>query len=248
MGGDDGRFHTTCWTVIAHSKVSLNEQKRLIINDLMSRYWKPVYCYLRRKGHDNESAKDLTQGFFQEIVLGRKLIQQADKNKGKFRTFLLSALDRYVIDIHRFETRSKRKPKGDIFQLDDLDLPEESLAILDITPEEGFNCALVSQVLDDVISVVQDECQRTGKEKHWSVFTEKVLNPILNNTKAPSLADICQRHGIENENKSSSMILTVKRCLRKHLQRHFKQIIGADSEVEEEISEILKALAGKPAG
>lgn len=240
MGGEDGRFHTTCWTVISNSQISPEEQNRLIINDLLGTYWKPVYCYLRRKGHGNEPAKDLTQGFFQEIVLGRDLIKQADKAKGKFRTFLLSALDRYVIDMHRFENRAKRKPDGQIFQLDDLDMPEESLAITDITAEEGFNCALVSQMLDEVISEVQDECSRTGKEKHWLVFTEKVLDPILNNTKVPSLADICQKYDIENETRASSMILTIKRRLRKYLRLHLQRIIGSDSAVEEEISEILK--------
>lgn len=97
MGGYDSRFYTTCWTVIADSNTDDETRNRLIINDLLSRYWKPVCCYLRRKGHDNESAKDLTQGFFCEIVLGRELIKKANKRKGRFRTFLLTALDRYVI-------------------------------------------------------------------------------------------------------------------------------------------------------
>jgi len=244
MGGGDGRFHTTCWTMIVNSQLSTDEQNMLVINDLLGKYWKPVYCYLRRKGYNNEPAKDMTQGFFQEIVLGRELIKQADKTRGKFRTFLLSALDRYIIDLHRYNTRAKRKPMGHIFHLDDLDLTEESLAIPDITAEEGFNCALVSQLLDEVITDAQDECERTAKEKHWLVFAEKVLNPILYNTKAPSLAEICQKCGIENEIRASSMITTVKRRLRKHLQLHLQRIVGEDTVVEEEIAEILKKFTG----
>ena len=65
IGGADGHFHTTCWTVIADSHTSNEEKNRLIINDLLGLYWKPVYCYLRRKGYDNETSKDMTQGFFQ---------------------------------------------------------------------------------------------------------------------------------------------------------------------------------------
>ena len=51
IGGVDGHFHTTCWTVIADSNTSDDEKNKLIINDLLGLYWKPVYCYLRRKGY-----------------------------------------------------------------------------------------------------------------------------------------------------------------------------------------------------
>jgi len=64
MGGSREMFQTTCWTEIISAKTTDQARQKLIINNLLSRYWKPVYCYLRRKGHSNESAKDLTQGFF----------------------------------------------------------------------------------------------------------------------------------------------------------------------------------------
>ena len=104
MGGNIQRFYTTCWTKISDIKTSDKAKEQLIINDLLELYWKPVYCYLRHKGNNNEVAKDLTQGFFHEVVINRSLIQQADKAKGKFRTFLLTALDRYTMDVHRKET------------------------------------------------------------------------------------------------------------------------------------------------
>ena len=79
------------------------------VGAILERYWKPVYCYLRRKGHDNEAAKDITQGFFCDVVLSRNLVPQADPTKGRFRTFLLTALDRYVIDRHRKEAAQVRR-------------------------------------------------------------------------------------------------------------------------------------------
>ena len=75
MGGGEDVFQTTCWTEIINAKTTDETRKKLIINDLLSRYWKPVYCYLRRKGCTNENAKDLTQGFFVDVVLQRKLFQ-----------------------------------------------------------------------------------------------------------------------------------------------------------------------------
>lgn len=239
IGGADGRFHTTCWTIIADSNTSDDEKNKLIINDLLGLYWKPVYCYLRRKGYDNETSKDLTQGFFQEIVLGRELIGQADKSKGKFRTFLLIALDRYVIDLHRKQSSSKRKPQGDIVQLDDIDIPCNDH---NISPQEEFNNAWVAGLLDQTLSEVQQECQQTNKQTHWEVFVAKVLTPITEDTKPPSMTDLCKKHCIDTEAQASNMINTVKRRLKKHLERNLRQIVRSDSEIEHEISALLKSL------
>jgi len=60
MGGERETFLTTHWTLIEQVK-SGQDKDRALIGLLLDRYWKPVYCYLRRKGHDNEQAKDLTQ-------------------------------------------------------------------------------------------------------------------------------------------------------------------------------------------
>src|SRR4030065_2580148 len=92
MGGDREAFLTTHWSFIEDVKQH-RDKDRALIGLLLKRYWKPVYCYLRRKGYDNEQAKDLTQGFLHEVVLNRDLIDRADPSKGSFRTLLLHALN-----------------------------------------------------------------------------------------------------------------------------------------------------------
>lgn len=238
IGGVDGRFHTTCWTVIADSHTSTDEKQSLIINDLLGLYWKPVYCYLRRRGYDNETSKDMTQGFFSEIVLGRELITQADKKKGKFRTFLLTALDRYVIDLHRRQSSSIRKPQGDILQLDDIDIPCHDHQ----SPEEEFNHAWVAELLETTLSQVQQECEQTNKEVHWAVFEAKVLTPVVEDNKPPSMAELCKELNIDTESKASNMIVTIKRRLKKHLEQNLRQRAGTDIDIEPEISALLKSL------
>jgi RNA polymerase sigma-70 factor (ECF subfamily) len=239
IGGGKYNFQTTLWTKIHEAGTSNEERQRLIINDLLYRYWKPVYCYLRRKGYDNEKAKDLTQGFFCEIVLGRSLFGQADKKRGKFRTFLLTALDRYTVDVHREETAGKRHPKNQLLTLEDYDLP----GMLDVSPEEGFYYAWVSDLVDKVLSQTRQECQNTGKLVYWEVFCARVLEPILNDTKPTPLPELCRKYGLENESKASNMQVTVKRRLRKNLEQQLKQMGQSDSEMAEEISELLRIWA-----
>ena len=87
MGGADRGFQETHWTQIIAARTSDTEHRREVLNGLLACYWKPIYCYLRRKGCDNDKAKDLTQGFLHEVVLGRNLVFKADQPKASFARF-----------------------------------------------------------------------------------------------------------------------------------------------------------------
>lgn len=244
-GGENRRFPVTKWSKIINLGNSDETQKNLIIGELLKRYWKPIYCYLRSKGYDNEMAKDITQSFFQEVVLGRRLIQKADQTKGLFRTFLLTAIDRYIIDLHRYEATSKRKPKGHIFQLSDVDLSSVPLITSDSTPEQSFHLAWISNLLDQVLCEVKNEFFSNNKKIHWQVFDDKILKPIITSSTSPSLKDICAKYGINSDKRVSNMIITVKRRLRKSLERCLRQFARSDSQVKQEILEMLEVFTKK---
>jgi len=243
IGGQKRAFETTRWSQINLVQKSDAERQRSITNDLICAYWKPVYCYLRQKGYGNEEAKDLTQGFFQEIVLGRGLIQQADPSKGRFRTFLLTALNRFVSNEHRRETTRKRMPAHGLQRFDPdqlLDLPLEGSGI---TPDEAFNYAWATEVLDAVLKEVRQNFCSTGRAVYWMVFQERVLTPILEDITPPSIPEICRRHGVDTESRASNMIATAKRRFQRVLQLKLSQFVEADSTVEGELHDLLAALS-----
>lgn len=247
MGGAKNIFQTTQWTEIRNAKTHDESRRRLIVENLMKRYWKPVYCYLSRKGYDNETAKDLTQGFFYEIVLGRELIHQADKAKGRFRTFLLTALDRYVVSEHRKETAQKRLPIHGLVELDTNVIPD--LAVnTEASPEQIFHYTWAVELLEQILNTVKKECFETGKEVHWEVFHSKLVAPILENCEPPLLRNLCKKYGIEDETRASNMIITVKRRFVAVLKRFLQQNVQSDSELEDEFSELLGILSKGSAG
>lgn len=191
MGGQKSDFPTTRWSEIGAAGADDQTRRSQVIDSLAAKYWKPVYCYLRRRGYANDPAKDLTQGFFCELVLGQELIRRANKAKGRFRTFLLTALNHYVSNIHRAQLREKRHPKGTILSLQEFDEPSVSLTAKDMKPDEAFTYVWALELLQEVLAEVETGCRLDGKTKHWEVFRARVLEPIMHGAKAKPLGRLC---------------------------------------------------------
>jgi len=239
MGGTGGVFLTTHWSLIEDSK-SDDDRSRALIDLLLGLYWKPVYFYLRRKGHNNEEAKDLTQGFFHEIVLNRGLIQRADKAKGRFRSFLLHALEQYLIDERHKQTAQRRIPKDKLVPLDAVEAPVLPHANQDLTAEDSYNYGWMSALLDRVLSDVEAKCHEQDMGIHWNIFHDRVVQPILKQEASPSLEAVCEKYGIPDRKKASNMTITVKRCFQAVLQEHVRNTVISDDQTREELQEIMQ--------
>jgi len=240
IGGTGEVFLTTHWSLIQGVRSHDEDEKRALIGLLMNRYWKPIYCYLRRKGYNNEQAKDLTQGFFHEVVLERHLIENADAAKGRFRSFLLMALDRYLVNVREMETARKRMPKGKLVSLDIVEPAELPQSLMTSAPEDTFRYAWISGLLERVLEQVEAKCYEDGKTVHWCIFRDRLLRPIIEGIDPVSIKDICAKYHIEDSAKVSNMIVTVKRRFQATLRQHLRESVVSDEYVENEIEEIQK--------
>ena len=90
-----GCFLTTHWSVVLTAGSSDTPRAQAALEKLCRAYWFPLYAYVRRRGHSVEDAQDLTQEFFAR-VLERHWLARADQAKGRFRTFLLTAMERFL--------------------------------------------------------------------------------------------------------------------------------------------------------
>jgi RNA polymerase sigma-70 factor (ECF subfamily) len=238
MGGTEEAFLTTHWSLIEGIASADQDRHLALVGVLMDRYWKPVYCYLRRKGHTNEQAKDLTQGFFHEVVLERHLVEKANPAKGRFRSFLLMALNRYLANVRKHDARQRRMPAGKLVPLEMVEPPELSQLVAESDPEDCFNYAWVSALLERVLEDLEGDCHRDGKTVHWRLFHDRVLAPILDRTDPVPLGEICTRYGIEDEAQASNMIVTVKRRFQKVLREHLRKSVMSEELLAEELDEI----------
>jgi len=157
--GDQVRFQKTSWTLVRSAK----EPKGM--DQLIRTYWKPLYYFIRQKGFDNETAKDIVQGFLAD-ALERGTMFKADPARGKFRTFLLAALGNFIKDWHKAASRLKRGGGQSTLSLD-FDGGERQYAI-DVasgeTPEAALNRAWAQSTLEACISELR------GNPLHLQAF------------------------------------------------------------------------------
>ena len=242
MGGIAGKFLTTHWSLLDNIKVSEGEENRALAGQLLKQYWKPVYAYLRRKGYDNEHAKDLTQDFFLEVVLNRHLIERADSAQGSFRSLLLHALHQFLISDRRKETAAKRIPKDHLAQLDAIDPSTLPHVMEEMSPEDNFNYAWKTNLLQRVLMQVEADYVNAGREIHWYIFRDRLLWPLLQDHPLPSFKQLCKRYGIEKEDTASHMLTTVKRHFQTVLRDHIRQTVLSSSSINVEFEKMMKFL------
>ena len=90
-------FSTTHWSVVLAAGQDVRPGRQAAVERLCCTYWYPLYAYIRRAGYDIEDAEDLTQGFFARL-LEKDYLAQVDRQKGRFRSFLLACLRHFVAD------------------------------------------------------------------------------------------------------------------------------------------------------
>ena len=243
MGGGRESFLTTHWSLIDGIKKH-HDKDQALIGLLLERYWKPVYCYLRRKGYRNEEAKDLTQGFFHEIVLGRHMVERTDPSKGRFRSFVLHTLSQFLIDQKRKGSVKTRIPDDKLVPLDISELPVLPQMILERSAEDCFEYTWKSDLIDRTVSEVQAECEKQGLQTHWQIFRDKVLVPTLHGKESQSMKTIGARYGIESESRAFNMLLTVKRRFKAALRRNMANTVLSEADIDDEWRDLLN-LFGK---
>src|SRR6185503_1424448 len=109
-------FATTHWSVVLAAREPDSALALEALEKLCRIYWYPIYAYLRRRGRGEQDAQDLTQGFFAQL-LERRSIQGVEREKGKFRSFLLASLNYYLSDERDRANAQKRGGGREVFSL-----------------------------------------------------------------------------------------------------------------------------------
>ncbi len=206
-------FLTTRWSLVLRAAEGESRVMNAALEQLCRLYWYPVYVFMRRRGHDEHEAKDLVQGFFAEL-LEKQFVAQADRERGKFRTFLLTAAGHYA-GHEREKARAQKRGGG--FRLESWDAvsPEERYryepADTD-TPERAFERRWAASVLERTVA-------RLGAEMEPGRFAQ--LKPFLLRTRESSYAAAAESLGLSEQAVKSAI-----HRMRQRFQQIFREEIA----------------------
>jgi RNA polymerase sigma-70 factor (ECF subfamily) len=173
-------FPDTRWTLISH--LADPEKVSTALDQLCSVYWAPIYAYLLRSGKSHAEAQDLTQDFLQ-MVVRQRLLERADPVAGRLRSWLLSALQNFLANARRYESRQKRGAGAVMFALDEADvIPElQGIASQRLSPDEAFDRAWIAVLLRRVMDVLAEQYRDAGKAADY----ERLLPWLLDTGAVP---------------------------------------------------------------
>lgn len=173
IGGSDQQLPVTSHTAFAVLRGADPARREQELERLVRLYWKPVYCLVRRtRNSSNEDAKDLTQDFFAEVIVGGGLVDQYEPGRGTFRAYLKGALRNFISKRVRDASREKRGGGARVLSLDlsEADL-EQILPDVDaMSPEDAFDSAWRNEVLVRATRKLEEQLKAQGKQAYFDVF------------------------------------------------------------------------------
>lgn len=210
-----GRFPTTVWSMVQAARRSDQPDYVEAMNRFISGYWRPVFYFLRAKGYPQHRAEDLTQEFFLRMF-ERDWIRTADAQRGRFRTFLLTILNRFLSD-----QGPARAPKQAVFDQGLIAVSalvgerERTFEPSDSqTPEQIFMKQWAKAVVANSRNQLEAWCRAQGRSDWFEVFTAMhFFDADERRPTQQALADRLQisrdqvRYGIEETNRQFAEFL-----------------------------------------
>jgi len=236
--GERGRFATTQWSLVLAAGKRDSAGAAEALAHLCSLYWYPIFAFVRRQGHSADDAQDLTQGFFTRLIEKGDL-GDADRSRGRFRSFLLTACQHFLSNERDREHALKRG--GGLLPVS-LDVAvaegryERALAHSE-TPEHLYNRQWCLTLLECVLDSLRDEYVAAGS---GPVF-ERLRHFLTVDENAGTHADAADDLGM-TETAVKVAVHRLRRRYRKALRLHIADTVESDQDVDDEIRFLLNTL------
>jgi DNA-directed RNA polymerase specialized sigma24 family protein len=227
LGGAGSTFSETLWSTVIRAK-----DDGAALGRLIERTWKPLYFYLRRKGRDVEAAKDQTQAFFSHLIEHR-LMDRVVQGRGRFRGFLLAALEHFLANEYRGATAKKRGGGTAPVTLDFSQAEAQYEPGLAETPESLYTRAWAVSVIDGAL---QDLRQDLGDR------FDAVRDHLAARSVRPTYRETAANLGI-TEFDVANLLQKCRARLGELIVARVRDTVEGDP--GEEVSELLRALGRK---
>jgi RNA polymerase sigma factor (sigma-70 family) len=233
-------FVTTRWSVVL---TAANEGPLLrdALEKLCQTYWLPLYAYVRRQGRSPEDAQDLTQEFFARLLKGN-WVERADRQRGKFRSFLLTAMNRFLAD-EWDKARAQKRGGGEVavpIQLNEAETRYGLDPAHSTTPEQIYERRWALAVLEEVLRRLRREYEEEGRAE---LFT--ALNPcLIGERDTQKYGELAAKLGV-SEGTVKSAVHRLRQRYRQLLREEIADTVAGPGEVDEELRHLFAVLGNK---
>jgi RNA polymerase sigma-70 factor (ECF subfamily) len=244
-GFGQARFMTTCWSVVLSCSDSATDEEKAqaALAELCKVYWRPVFAFICRQGHTIPDAQDLTQEFFAKVLKGR-LLQSADRNRGRFRSLLLTALQRFLRD--QVDKNYARKRGGDLRFVSWDDWMTEAPSHLSIpesesnnwSPERVFDVRWAATVVERALRRLGDECEKHGRRRIFDVLS----SCLSAERQDVSYSTFASTLGIQ-ETAVKNLVHRMRERYRTLLREEVAETVGGEHEIDDELRYLCAALS-----
>ncbi len=232
------RFATTRWSLVVAAGRSSAPEARAALETLCQWYWTPLYEFARRRGSPSAEAADLTQDFF-AVLLEKDYLQTADQDRGRFRSFLLTAFKRFLMNEHDRATALKRGGRVQVVAIN-ADDAESHFCIEPVdnrTPEILFERRWAIMLLDRVLGQLEQEMSEKGRSQLFECCRGCLTGVGLDE----QYASIASRCGVTE----AAVKVTVHRLrarYRELLIEEVRQTVTSEAEVADELRALMRAV------
>ncbi|HRY51360.1 MAG TPA: sigma-70 family RNA polymerase sigma factor [Candidatus Paceibacterota bacterium] len=238
--GNQGLFATTHWSAVVAAGDLTHPNAQAALESLCRLYWYPLYAYVRRSGHQPEEAKDLTQEFFARFLEGNR-VSLADPMRGRFRTFLLTALKHFLANEWKKAHRIKRGGDQQYLSWDAsageqrfLGEPSDG-----ISPEVIFERRWATALLEQVLDRLETECAVAGR----TVLFEALKADLWGEKRDVTQAVLAERIGMsEGAYKVAAHRMRVR--FRELLREEIAHTVATAADIDSELRHLIVIMSG----
>ncbi|MGA2864130.1 MAG: sigma factor [Verrucomicrobiota bacterium] len=232
-------FATTHWSVVLAAREPASPQAAAALEELCRAYWYPLYAYVRRQGRSAHDAEDLLQSFFVRF-LEKDFLHQVDRAKGRFRSFLLGALNHFLANEWDKARSQKRGGQAHFLSLDTGQAERwygEDLAS-DLTPEKLYEQRWACVLLERVMQRLEHDSESAGKGDSFAALK----GFLIGEDGGQSYPDLAAQFGV-TEAALKMRVQRLRHRYQRLLREEIAQTVTSPEEVEDEIRHLFSILS-----
>ena len=230
-------FQTTHWSLVMQARAKESSDAEAALETLCRTYWRPIFHFIRARGYQSDEAQDLTQEFFYTVI-EKGYFDQADENRGRFRTFLKTAIKNFLANQWKKSKRQKRGGEIDFCSFDEFEEDRfQASNSADASPDKAYDQQWARTTFESTLDRVREEMAERGHLERFEIYKPHLM---------PRASGTSYAEAAASANMTEQAFKSGIRRFRERVRMFFLQAVAdtvsPPQDAEAEARELMKAM------